>query len=56
MKAISSSIIVLAAAMLIIAGLFSRDGNAQAFSVVVGCILGVIGLAGWILSMGDKAN
>jgi hypothetical protein len=52
MKAISSSIIVFAAVMLIIAGLFTRDG--QGFSIIVGCILGVIGLSGWILSMGDK--
>jgi hypothetical protein len=54
MKAISSSIIVFAAAMLIIAGSFNRDGNAQSFLVIAGCILGVIALAGWILSMGDK--
>jgi hypothetical protein len=54
MKAISSSIIVFAAVMLLIAGLFTRDG--QGFAVIVGCILGIIGLAGWIQSMGDKAN
>lgn len=54
MKAISASIIVLAAAILIVGGSHIQHSDTKAFVQVVGCIVGVIGLGGWLITVRDK--
>jgi hypothetical protein len=53
MKSISASIIVLAAAILIL-GSSHFTGDTQLFVMVVGCGVGVAGLLGWFTSLKEK--
>jgi hypothetical protein len=54
MKAISASIIVLAATILIVGGSQIQHSDTKLFVQVVGCIVGAIGLGGWFVSLKDK--
>ena len=54
MKAISASIVILAAAMLILGGGFIQHGDTKLFVQAVGCILGLFGLNGWLTSLKEK--
>ena len=53
-KPISASIIVLASAVLIVGGSHVQHGDTRLFVQIVGCIVGVIGLAGWLVSFREK--
>jgi hypothetical protein len=50
MKLISSSIIVLAGAILLVGGSHIAHNDTALFVQIVGCAVGLIGLGGWILS------
>jgi hypothetical protein len=49
-KHISAAIIVLAGAVLLLGGSFIRHGDTKVFVQVIGCIVGAVGLVGWIFS------
>jgi hypothetical protein len=51
MKSISASIIVLAAAILILGGHVVLHGDTSTFVMALGCAVGVIGLWGWFISL-----
>ena len=53
-KALSTSIIVLAAAILILGGSFIQHSDTKLFVQVVGCIFAVIGRGGWFVSLQEK--
>ena len=53
-KTIRASIIVLAAAILIAGGSHIQHSDTQLFVQIVGCIVGLIGLAGWFVSFREK--
>jgi hypothetical protein len=54
MKSISASIIVLAAAILILGGSYIQHNDTQLFVQIVGCGVGLIGLGGWLVSFREK--
>ncbi len=54
MKSISASIIVLTAAILILGGSNIQHSDTKLFVQVVGCIIGVMGLSGWFISLKEK--
>jgi hypothetical protein len=54
MKSISSSIIVLAAAILIVGSSYIQHSDTQLFVQIVGCGVGLIGLWGWFVSFKEK--
>ena len=54
MKSISASIVVLAAAILIVGGSHVKHVDTQLFVQIVGCGVGVIGLWGWFVSFKEK--
>ena len=56
MKEISASIIVLAAAILLVGGSHVQHSQTQAFVQIVGCVVGLMGLGGWIVSFRDERN
>jgi len=49
-KHVSAAIIVLAGAILLLGGSFIRHADTQLFVQVVGCLVGTVGLVGWIFS------
>ena len=49
-KHISAAIIVLAGAVLLLGGSFIRHADTKLLVQVVGCVVGAVGLAGWIFS------
>jgi len=51
MKSISASIIVLAAAILLVGGSHIQHNDTKLFVQVVGCVAGLIGLGGWFVSL-----
>jgi hypothetical protein len=53
-KHVSASIIVVAAAILIVGGSFIRHDDTKLFVQVVGCIVGAIGLGGWFISVRER--
>ncbi len=53
MKSISASIVVLAAAILIVGGSFVQHGDTKLFVQILGCAVGLIGLGGWIVTLRD---
>ena len=53
-KALSASIIVLAAAILITGGSYIQHADTKLFVKVAGCIVGLIGLGGWLVSYREK--
>ena len=50
MKAVSSSIVVLAAAILLAVGAHVPHNDTKGFVMLVGIVLGLIGLASWYRS------
>ena len=54
MKPISASIIVLAAAILLVGGSHIQHSDTKLFVQVVGCAVGLIGLGGWFVSLREK--
>jgi hypothetical protein len=54
MKAISASIIVFAAALLIAAGAHIQHGDTRTFVMFFGCMVGGAGLLGWVFSLKEK--
>ena len=54
MKAISASIVVLAAAILIVGGSHIQHSDTKLFVQIVGCAVGLIGLGDWYVSLRDK--
>jgi hypothetical protein len=54
MKLVSASIIVLAAAVLLVGGAHSQRSDARDFLQFVGCVVGLIGLIGWLISFREK--
>ena len=54
MKAISASIVILAAAVLIAGGSHIAHNDTKLFVQVVGCGLGLAGLAVWFVSLKEK--
>jgi hypothetical protein len=56
MKAISASIIVLAAAVLLLGGSFIPHSDTRLFVQVVGCAVGAVGLWGWCVSIREKKS
>jgi hypothetical protein len=55
MKHISASIIVLAAAILIVGGAHIQHDDTKLFVMVVGCGVGLVGLWGWFVGFKDKS-
>jgi len=53
MKSISSSILVLAGAILVAVG-GHIPNDTQAFALIVGCGIGLIGLYGWFVSFKEQ--
>lgn len=51
MKALSASIVVLAAAVLILGGSVLDHDDTKLFIQTVGCLVGVLGLGGWFLGL-----
>jgi len=49
-KHISAAIIVLTGAVLLLGGSFIRHDDTKLFVQFVGCLVGAVGLAGWIFS------
>ncbi len=54
MKAISSSIVILSAAILMVGGAHIQHSDTNLFIQVVGCLVGLAGLGGWFVSLRDK--
>lgn len=51
MKAISASIIVLAGAVLLAVGANIQHGDTNLVVSAIGCLVGLIGLAGWAVTL-----
>jgi hypothetical protein len=51
MKAISASVVVLAGMILLLGGAFVAHSDSRLFVQSVGCLVGIIGLAGWFSSI-----
>jgi hypothetical protein len=56
MKSVSASIIVLAAAILLAGGAHIQHGDTKLFIQVVGCVIGLMGLGGWLLSFRENTG
>jgi len=56
MKAISASIVILAASILLTGGSFIQHTDTQMFVQIVGCVVGLIGLIGFYLGFNDKPS
>jgi len=54
MREISASIIVLAATVLLAAAAQTRDGIIQIALLIIGCALGLFGLARWLISFNER--
>ena len=53
-KHISAAIIVFAAAVLIVGGSHIAHSDTKLFVQAVGCIVGAVGLGGWLISDSDR--
>ena len=49
-KHLSAAIIVLAGAVLLLGGAFIQHGDTGLFVQAVGCVVGAVGLVGWMFS------
>jgi hypothetical protein len=49
-KTFSASIVVLAGAVLLTGGSFIQHGDTKLFLQALGCLVGIMGLAGWFLA------
>jgi len=56
MKAISASIIILAAAILLVGGSHIQHSDTKLFVQIVGFGVGLIGLGGWFVSFKEKQS
>jgi len=56
MKAISATIVILAASILISVGSLAHESDTRGFLQFVGCSLGLIGLVVWYISFNDKLS
>ena len=56
MKAISASIIVLAAAILITGGSHIAHSDTQLFVQVLGCVVGIVGFIGWFSTLKNTTD
>jgi len=54
MKAISASIVVLAAAILLATGSYIQHSDTKLFVQAVGCVVGLIGLGVWVVSFREN--
>lgn len=54
MKSISASMVLLAAAILIVGGSYIPHSDTRLFVQVVGCAVGLISLGGWFVTLKDK--
>jgi hypothetical protein len=54
MKSISASIIVVAAAFLILGGSHIQHGDTKLFVQIVGVVVGLVGMIGWWMSLMEK--
>lgn len=54
MKLLSASIIILSASILITGGSHIQHGDTKLFVQVVGCLVGLIGLGGWLAGLKEK--
>ncbi len=54
MKAVSASIVVLAAAITTTGGSYIQHSDTRLFVQVVGCVVGVMGLRGWFIGLKEK--
>ena len=54
MKALSASIIVLAAAVLLTGGSHIQHADTKLFVQIVGCVVGLVGLASWFVGFRAK--
>ncbi len=54
MKSITSSIVILSAAILILGGAHIQHSDSALFVQVVGCVIGLAGFGGWFVSLRDK--
>jgi len=53
-KPISASIIVLAGAILLVGGSHLQHGDSSLFVQVIGCVVTLFGLGGWIFSLKER--
>ncbi|WP_182870924.1 hypothetical protein [Stieleria mannarensis] len=51
MKTVSAAIIVVVAAALLSGGAFIVHDDTALFIQVVGCIVGIVGIAGWLMTL-----
>lgn len=51
MKSVSAAIIVVVAAALLFGGAFITHDDTALFIQVVGCIVGLVGIAGWLMTL-----
>jgi hypothetical protein len=56
MKAISASIIVLAASVLLLGGSFIAHSDTKLFVQAVGCVVGAVGLWGWCVCIRERKS
>ena len=54
MKPLSASIVVLAAAIIITGGGFMQPSDTQTFIEFVGCVIALVGLAGWMACLKEE--
>lgn len=54
MKALSASIVIMAAAIMITGGSYIPHDGTRLFVQVVGCAFGLVGLRGWVISLNEK--
>lgn len=56
MKSISAAIIVLAAALLLAGGGLIAHDDTALFVQAVGCLVGIVGLGGWLMTMRSESD
>ncbi len=56
MKSISASIVVLAAALLLLGGSYIPHSDTELFVQGVGCVVGLLGMGGWLFTLQEKKN
>lgn len=51
MRSLSAAIVVAVAAALLVVGAFVTHDDTALFIQIVGCIVGVVGLGGWLVTL-----
>lgn len=54
MKSISASIVILAAAVLVVGASFARDGGVGIWVAILGLVVGAAGLNQWFATLKEK--